>query len=333
MRGDAHIHERTIIERQVKNLTRLIDDLLDVSRLASGKLSLETRHVAVGEVIAHAVEQASAIVDELAHRLELRAPAAELVIDGDPARLAQVLTNLLVNAAKYTPRGGTIVLAVAAGADAVSISVSDDGIGIAPELLPMIFERFVQEPQGRDRARGGLGLGLSIAHAIVTQHGGTIRADSAGRDRGSCFTVELPRVRAPQVPAQVRAPHATQAPRSRRLVIVDDNQDAALMLAAAMEMLGYEVHVAHDGQSALELVERVRPHVAFIDIGLPGMDGHQLGAAIRARLGDATPPLVAVTGYGGGADRQRSRASGFRAHLVKPVDLAQLTATINQLSS
>jgi signal transduction histidine kinase len=332
LRGDATLErERVVIERQTRHLVRLVDDLLDVSRIARGKIDLRLERLDVADVVAKAIEMASPLLEEREHDLDVQVPRG-IVVNGDPARLAQVVANLLTNAAKYTETGGSVAIEAHATGDVVVLAVRDSGIGIAPEMLPRVFDMFAQESQALDRRQGGLGLGLTIVRNLTALHGGTVEARSAGRNRGSVFTVTLPLALAtagdaPRAePARAAALAAAQGP---FVLVVDDNEDAAAMLAEYVESLGYRVRAAHDGPGALKAAVETPPDIALLDIGLPVMDGYELAA--RLRQGAAAPKLVAITGYGQAADRQRTRAAGFDAHLVKPVDLEALAALLESL--
>ncbi|HEX4457807.1 MAG TPA: ATP-binding protein, partial [Polyangia bacterium] len=335
----SHERERTIIERQVRHVVRLVDDLLDVSRIASGKVDLAREPVEVGEIVARAVEIASPLIEEREHELQLDL-APDLVVDGDPVRLTQVMANLINNAAKYSQKRGQLRIEGRRVDGKVLITVRDNGIGIAPGMLPRVFDLFVQEPQSLDRARGGLGLGLSIVRSLVTLHGGSVSATSAGVDRGSEFRVELPAIDPTLAqPAERSRGHRVERPTGRadaaqaRLLVVDDNADAAELLAETLELLGYEAHRAHDGPSALQLATTVKPTMALLDIGLPVMDGYELARRLRAMHGLEHIKLVAVTGYGQPSDRQKSEAAGFDAHLVKPITVETLQRTLATLTT
>jgi signal transduction histidine kinase/CheY-like chemotaxis protein len=326
--ADATVRERNVIERQVRHLSRLVDDLLDLSRVARGKLELRRVPVEVSRVVASAIELASPILEQRRDRVSLDIPTSGLLVDGDEARLVQVLSNLLGNAAKYSDEGASIRLSARrAGPDAV-IAVSDDGIGIDPELLPRIFDSFVQGPRSLDRSQGGLGLGLTLVRSIVELHGGSVSARSAGVGRGSEFSVRLPLARRDSSAAQQQRAEEARAQSRRRVLLVDDNVDAVAMLAELLVESGHEVLTAHDGPSALETLASFTPQVAVLDIGLPVMDGYELAAHFRARLG-AQVRLVALTGYGQAADRRRALQSGFDAHLVKPVEVDALFAALD----
>jgi signal transduction histidine kinase len=336
LRGDTvHEKERIVIERQCKHMIRLVDDLLDVSRITRGKVDLRRRAVEISEVVAAAVELASPALEERAHKLTLDVPGAGVVVHADPARLAQVICNLLTNAAKYTPQGGAVHVGVKVAASTVTVSVRDDGIGIDGKLLPHIFDSFVQGRQGIDRAAGGLGLGLAIAKSILELHGGSIRAASAGHNRGSELTFELPRYANTRPTQRASASGGFSVPgiRKRRVLVVDDNEDAAFLFSEALKRLGHHVEVAHDGPSALAVARENPPEIAFLDIGLPVMDGYELGRRLLELAGDDAPPLhlVAVTGYGHTSDRERSREAGFDLHLVKPIELAQVQDALQRL--
>jgi len=327
LRGDGANRERTVIERQVAHLTRLVDDLLDVSRIARGKVELKIEAVEVAEVAVKAIEMASPLLEQRAHALELDVPRRGLVVRGDATRLAQVVSNLLTNAAKYTPAGGRISVTAAAEGEAVILRVRDNGIGISPEVLGHIFDLFVQARQELDRAHGGLGLGLTIVRNLVQLHGGTVSAHSEGIGKGSEFVVRLPlavRGRASAGGDEGTALVAVSSGNGRRVLVVDDNDDSAAMLAEALRLRGHDVRVAHDGPAALAVSATFHPEVAFLDIGLPVMDGYELAMRMRQVPGLAGVRLLALTGYGQESDSERARLAGFHQHLVKPLDLRQL---------
>jgi signal transduction histidine kinase/ActR/RegA family two-component response regulator len=323
--------ERVVIERQVAHLVRLVDDLLDVSRVIRGKVRLERQVLPLSDLVARAVEQASPLLEERRHTLVVETGQG-LELEGDPHRLAQVVANLLTNAAKYTDPGGRVALrAVADGAD-IRLSVTDNGIGISPALLPRVFDLFVQGERTLDRAPGGLGIGLTIVRSLVDLHGGRVAVSSAGRGQGSTFTVWLPRATTAgraRRPALAAPPPRATAP-GMPVLVVDDNEDAAELLAEALRARGHDVRVAYDGPTALAAVEGAHPRVALLDLGLPVMDGFELARRLRARLGAVR--LVAVTGYGQEPDRRASALAGFDAHLVKPVDLEEICAVVERLA-
>jgi signal transduction histidine kinase/CheY-like chemotaxis protein len=319
--------EQATIRRQVDHLVRLVDDLLDVSKIIRGKVQLKRAPADLAEIVARAVEMAGALIDERQHALTVDVPEQPVVWHGDAARLAQVIANLLTNAARYTAPNGRIALTAARAGDEIVIRVADNGIGIAPELLPHLFETFFQGQRSADRAEGGLGLGLALVKNLVALHGGTARAFSAGPGRGSEFVVTLPvrGARGDDDAVQPAAPAGVERP--RRVLIVDDNRDAAESLAEMLRLDGHTVRVAFQPLAGLALAEEFGPDVAVLDIGLPSMDGYELARRFRQRFGSDCR-LIALTGYGQADDRERSSAAGFAAHLVKPVDLEQLSAVL-----
>jgi PAS domain S-box-containing protein len=324
MRGDSETaREQAIIQRQVDHMVRLVDDLLDISRITRGKLELKRSPVDISEIVTKAVEQASPLLEQRSHHLAMRIEPG-LRCEVDPVRMAQVIANLLTNAARYTNTGGRIrVTAWRAPDGRIAISVRDNGRGITPEMLGRVFELFYQGERSVDRAEGGLGIGLALVRSIVELHGGTVAASSDGEGMGSEFVVNLPastKQRAANEPRPAQPPSV--APR-RRILLVDDNLDAAETLAEWLNTLGHEVSVHCDPVSALKALEQVQPDVAVLDIGLPVMDGYELGSRIRAVSGDACT-MIALTGYGQEADKARSRLARFDYHLVKPVDPMEL---------
>jgi CheY-like chemotaxis protein len=299
--------------------------------MTRGKISLELRPTDIADVVAAGIELASPLLEQRSHRLAVRVPRG-LVVNGDPTRLGQVFANLLTNAAKYTPAGGSIVVAAQAVGRMVEVRVQDTGMGIRTEMLPRIFDIFVQERQSLDRADGGLGLGLAIVRSLVGLHGGRVEARSEGPGRGSELIVELPLAEDSTATAAAQRRPATSPRRDGwRVLVVDDNVDAADLLAEALESWGHAVSVAHDAVAALKLLEGLRPELMLLDIGLPVMDGYELARRIRADPVNATARLVAVTGYGQPKDRAASAAAGFDAHLVKPVDLETLEAELSRV--
>jgi signal transduction histidine kinase len=321
--------EWLIIERQVRHLVRMVDDLLDVHRITRGKIVLAKERVEIAVAVAEAVSMARSLVEERRHELDVDVPPAGLAVHGDPTRLAQVVTNLLVNAAKYTEPSGRIrVTARVEGGDVV-LRVRDTGIGIAPEMAARIFDVFVQERQAVDRAHGGLGLGLAIVRNLVALHGGSVAVESAGRGQGSEFVVRLPRAADVAVAAGAAAGRPCAGARAaRRILVVDDNRDSAETFAELLRTLGHEPVVAHDAPAALRVAAQFVPEVVFLDIGLPETDGYELATALRAQPALATVRIVAVTGYGQETDRRRSAAAGFDRHLVKPIDLGTVDALV-----
>ncbi|WP_437798853.1 ATP-binding protein [Sorangium sp. So ce693] len=337
LRAGGHAErERLVIERQIKHLTALVDDLLDVSRITRGKVELKKQRTELAEVVAKAVELASPLLEQRRHHLTVTVPSSGLAVDGDVMRLAQVISNLLTNAAKYTESGGEIAVRAERTEGEVVLSVRDNGIGIAPEMLASVFERFVQERQALDRSQGGLGLGLAIVHNLVAMHGGRVSAHSEGRGRGSEFTIRLPaaaNVRSPEA-APARPPAGTQgspAPADRRrILLVDDNLDAVELLAESLGAMGHATRIAADGPSALRIAEEFAPDVALLDIGLPVMDGYELARRLREQPAGERVRLIAITGYGQEADLRRSKGAGFETHLVKPIQIDRLTALIEE---
>jgi two-component system CheB/CheR fusion protein len=315
--------ERQVVERQVQHMVRLVDDLLEVSRIARGRVELRRRHVELADVVAAAIEIASPLLEERTHHLVCEVPPKGLVVDGDPARLTQVLANILSNAAKYTDPGGRVRISAERVGATATVRVADTGAGIAPELLPVVFDLFVQGGRTIDRSQGGIGLGLAIVKSLVTLHGGTVSAKSDGVGRGSEFVVTLPLVAAdaPAVRAAgTIAPPVGPAIEPRSILVVDDNQDAAELIAEALAAAGHDVRTAFDGPAALAISQEFDPDVVFLDIGLPVMDGYEVARRMRASDGKRMR-LVAITGYGQEADRKRALAAGFDSHLVKPVPI------------
>jgi signal transduction histidine kinase/FixJ family two-component response regulator len=327
--SEASKKERSIIERHVGHLVHLVDDLLDVARIARGSIELRRTHVELAEIIARSVEMTSPLIEQRRHSLEVSAPSRGLLVDGDPNRLAQIVSNLLTNAAKYTEPGGRISVSAQREGAEVVLRVRDNGIGIAPEMLPRIFDLFAQEQQSLDRSQGGLGLGLAIVRNLVTMHGGTITAKSAGRGRGSEFVVRMPAIAgASDAPTSPDAPVEQPTPDAVRVLVVDDNADAADLLVEMLRQLGHMPAVAYDGPSALDVAARFNPEVALLDIGLPVMDGYEVGRRLRETSSKAF--LVALTGYGQDSDRERTRSAGFDMHIVKPITFDAVISVIER---
>ena len=330
--GDAFLRERAIIERQVRHLVSLVSDLLDVSRVSQGKLALNKRPMEISDIVFRAIEMASPLVEQRGHRLTVKVPETALLVDADETRLAQVICNILNNAAKYTPAGGRIDVTAAQEGPDVVLRIKDSGIGLRPEVLSRIFDLFVQEERGLDRSRGGLGIGLSIARGLVELHGGTITARSDGEGKGSEFVIRLPLAGAVGTMDERPRPADPQERRGvRRILIVDDNVDGAELLDEVFRALGHATRLAHDGAAALAVARDFRPHIAFLDIGLPEMDGYQLARRLRTVPGLEEVRLVAVTGFGQEADRDRAREAGFDEHLVKPVEIDGLRRLMDRL--
>jgi signal transduction histidine kinase len=321
------IWSRGVIERQLKHMIRLVDDLLDVSRIARGKIVLVSERVNVAEIIAAAVETVQPLLEQKQQALEVGNADADITVRGDPVRLSQVVGNLLHNAAKYTGEGGRIVLATRSNGGMAEISVRDSGIGISAESMPHIFELFTQIPSERVNTGGGLGIGLALVRALVELHGGDISASSMGLDRGSEFTLRLPLFveKASATDGVLLAPSIEPVIQVRRnILIADDNQDALESLALMLRLEGHEVHCASDGEEALALAGQRRPEIVVLDVGMPKLDGCEVARRIRAESWGRDAVLVALTGWGQEVDRRRSREAGFDMHLVKPVDPATI---------
>jgi signal transduction histidine kinase len=313
-----------VIERQSSHMALLLEDLLDVSRISRGHLQLRLQKVKLQDVIASAVETVKPLFDRKRHRLDVALPPQPVALSADPLRLAQVLTNLLSNAAKYTNDGGHIELVAQCDGAQATITVRDDGIGLAPEAQAQIFEMFSQVAPAIERSEGGLGIGLALSRGLVELHGGSIAVRSAGAGQGSEFTVSLPCLVAQEAPAPAAASARERADAPRSVLIADDNRDALESLAALLSMHGHEVHVAADGGEALAQAERVRPDVVLLDIGMPGLTGYEVARRIRASDWGQQMLLVALTGWGQAEDQARAHAAGFDHHITKPVDLERL---------
>jgi len=331
LRGDERaVREREVIERQLSHLGQLVDDLLDVSRVARGLITLSPVVLEVSDVLSRAVEMASPLLEQRGQQLVVSAPTGGLSLKADPLRMAQVVANLLTNAAKYTPPGGHVWLSAAREGGEAVIRVRDDGEGIAADLLPNLFDLFVQGARTIARSEGGLGLGLALVKSFVTLHGGTVSAASQGPGQGSEFVVRLPALRgsvSEPLPAALDAPHVL--PSGKRVLVVDDNRDAGEMLAELLRTLGHDVELAEDGPSALSTLKAFTPDVAILDLGLPVMDGFELARRIRQEHAAPRPRLIALTGYGREGDIAQTRACGFDVHLVKPVNVPVLVAALD----
>jgi PAS domain S-box-containing protein len=322
--------ERAIIERQVRHVVTLVDDLLDISRITRGLLVLVRERVSVAEFVNKAIEQASPLLDQRRHELVVDVPE-DLSVDGDRVRLAQIVSNLLTNAAKYTPPEGRVEVSAAAEGGEVVLRVRDNGVGIRPEVLPQVLDAFIRGGSRPDRV-AGLGLGLAIVKNLVSAHGGVVSLRSEGEGKGSECEVRLP-LAADEVAAVPPAAVARSEPGDAcRILLVDDNEDAAILMAMSLERLGHQVEVAFDAASALEKASRFAPQVALLDLGLPVIDGYELAERLREREEWSAVRFIAVTGYGQSDDRERTRAAGFAAHMTKPVDLAELDAEIRSLA-
>ncbi len=329
---DALAREREIIARQATHLVHLVDDLLDVSRVARGKVRLNRTRVALGEVLARAVETASPLFEQKRHVLSVHVPGEPVDVEGDMLRLEQVVANLLTNAAKYTEAGGRIWASVAREGEVAVVRVEDNGVGIAPEQVEQVFNAFFQGPRSRDRAEGGLGLGLALVKSFVSLHGGTV--DARPREGGgSIFEVRLPALpdveqETPRTEVEPTELEPAPSEKKKRVLVVDDSDDILELVCSFLRHQGFEVMAARDAPSALRLAPGFHPDVAVLDIGLPAMDGYELAQHLREDLGEAAPRMIAMTGYGQEADRERARLAGFAVHLVKPVDPKELLASV-----
>jgi signal transduction histidine kinase len=321
---------RDVIERQANQLTRLDDDHLDVSRITRGKIKLRLEPLDLATVLEAAVETSRPLIDAHKHELRVTLPKDRVRIEGDLTRLTQVIANLLNNAAKYQNEGGRIELTASCERGEAVISVKDQGVGIAPEMLAQAFDLFSQGERAPDRAQGGLGIGLSLVKNLVEMHGGSVSGVSGGVGKGSEFVVRLPCVAAePDALRELATDSAmTKAVHPLRVLVVDDSTDAAESLAKLLRLAGHEVLVAHDGPEALVIAEAERPAVMLLDIGLPGMDGYEVCRRIRQQ-GRSDARIIAVTGYGQERDRERSRDAGFDSHAVKPVDPSELMKLVS----
>jgi PAS domain S-box-containing protein len=336
---DRHTREqaRAVMERQLEQMVRLVDDLLDVSRITRGKLDLRKEQVQLSAVVNCAVETSRPAIEQMGHELTLTLPEQPILLDADLTRLAQVFSNLLTNSSKYTDRGGHISLTAVREENDVVVSVKDTGIGIAADQLPRLFQMFSQVEHALQRSQGGLGIGLTLVKRLVEMHGGRVEARSEGLGRGAEFVVRLPIVvqaSSPQAPSEQNGPPAPKS--SLRILIVDDNRDGANSLAMLLRIMGHDPRTAHDGQEGVDLAEEFRPDVTLLDIGLPKLNGYQVCRRIREQSWGKDMVLVAVTGWGQEEDRRRSQEAGFNQHLVKPVspqDLMKLLSVLQRMKS
>jgi signal transduction histidine kinase/ActR/RegA family two-component response regulator len=321
-----------MMDRQVDHMVRLVDDLMEVSRITRGKIALRKDATDLGEVIAAAVETSRPQLEAARHELKLALPPEPLVVEGDAMRLAQVFSNLLNNAVKYTDAGGRIEVEARRDDGAATVSVRDSGIGIAAEALSNVFEMFVQLDARGNRAQKGLGIGLTLVRSLIELHGGSVTARSPGVGRGSEFVVRLPLAARGPARASARETSAVKIPGLPRVMVVDDNVDAAESLAALLRLLGAEVRVIHDGAAALEVLDAFNPVAVFLDLGMPGMDGYETARRMRAQPGARSTVLIALTGWGQERDRSQTAAAGFHHHLVKPAELSALQAVLASLA-
>jgi two-component system, sensor histidine kinase len=313
-----------ILKRQAIHLTRLVDDLLDVSRITQGRIQLQRRPLDLAPILAQAMESVEPLLRDKRHKVVVTSCFEPLFVNGDSARLVQCIANLLTNAAKYTDASGEIRVELRSEESSAVIVVTDNGVGISPELLPRIFELFVQSARSLDRSEGGLGIGLSVVQRLVEMHDGKVLARSAGPGRGSTFEMRLPTVAAPREGRKKSTPRST-AP--KRILVVDDNIDAATSLAAFLQLDGHQAEAVHSAKGALDAIATFGPDVVLLDIGLPEMDGYEVAKRIRA--GGSCVRLVALTGYGQVEDIERTHSAGFDAHLVKPVDFVALDRSLS----
>jgi signal transduction histidine kinase len=330
---DPHEHEHALIARQVNHLIHLVDDLLDVARIRSGKIELRRVPVDMADIVARAVELAAPLIDSKKHTLNVDVPRG-LIVDGDALRLVQTISNLVTNAAKYTMPGGSIRITGDRRGESIVVRVRDSGIGISKEMLPRVFDLFVQEHQAndaRERPPGGLGLGLAIVRSLVTMHGGTVAAESQGLGHGSEFIVTLPAMRrAAETPSKPNT-SSRAVTAARRILVVEDNGDEASALLDALTGLGHDVRVVFDGPSALSIVDHFVPDLVLLDIGLPVMDGYEVARRLHSTLGLRGTRFIATSGFVQPVDRRDFEHAGFDAYLVKPVSLDTLEHTIDDV--
>jgi signal transduction histidine kinase len=326
--GLTQVHE--MLERQVNNMVRLVDDLMDVSRITRDLIELRREPVELADIVTAAVETAKPIVEAGKHELTVNVPSEPLILEADPVRLTQALANLLNNAAKYTERGGQIWLSARREGARVVVSVRDTGVGIPTAMLPKVFELFTQLDRTYSRTQGGLGIGLTLVKRLVEMHGGEVEAYSEGPGRGSEFVVRLPLASGPPIAHVSTTPEA--AVMQRRILVVDDNRDAADSLGMLLQVQGADVHVVHDGPAALAALPTYRPSVVLLDIGMPGMDGYEVARRMRQQLNGEEVTLIALTGWGQDQDRRLSEEAGIDFHLIKPIDYEALLGLLAGLS-
>jgi signal transduction histidine kinase len=317
-----------VLERQVKQFARLIEDLLDVSRLTGGKIQLREEFLDATSILDHAVETTRPLMSDRKHKLVVSIERDNLPLYADAARLEQILVNLLTNAATYTDDGGSVSLRAARERDLIVIKVKDTGVGIDPEKLPEMFKLFAQGERSIARSQGGLGIGLTIVQKLTEMHGGTILASSDGLGKGSEFVLKLPAAKRPKAGSPESQTGPAEPRKGSRILVVDDSLDNAFGIARLLKLLGNEIAVCHDGPSAIELAQSFQPEFVLLDIGLPGMDGYQVATRLRQHTSLKDTVIIAVSGYGRDEDRRRSRAAGIDHHLVKPVDLGALKSLL-----
>jgi CheY-like chemotaxis protein len=324
-----------VMERQVQQMVRLIDDLMDVSRVARNKLQLRKQRVELAQVVRHAVECCRPLIESAGHELTVALPAEPIPVEADEARLAQVFANLLDNAAKYTERGGRISLTVQRDSGDAVVRLKDTGIGIDADQLAHIFEIFAQVDASLERSRGGLGIGLTLVKRLTEMHGGTVEAFSEGQDKGSEFVVRLPIVAEPPAQQQPAATECERQPIANpcKVLIVDDSEDTSTSMRTLLHMMGHDTRTAHDGLEAVAVAESYRPDVMLLDISLPKLSGHEVAQRIRRQPWGQAMKLVALTGWAQEEDKRRSREAGFDLHLIKPVEPAELEELLRKLCS
>ncbi len=324
---------RAMMDRQLAHMVRLIDDLLDLSRISNGKIELRKERIELRSAVRDAVETSRPLMEEAGHELTVALPPRPIYVEADRTRLAQVFANLLNNSARYTERGGHVALSVEQyGSDAV-VSVRDDGIGIPADLLPRVFDMFTQADRSLERSRGGLGVGLSLVRGLVEMHGGRVEVHSEGRGKGSEFLVRLPVALSPQCESGRDSDESNGTPRSApyRILVVDDNRDSAISLALMLKIMGHDTRTAHDGLQAVEEAAAFRPQVVLLDIGLPRLNGYDTCRRLREQPGGENAVIIALTGWGQEDDKRRSKEAGFNFHMVKPVDPSALEKLLSGL--
>ena len=325
---------RNMLDRQVNQMVRLVNDLLDVARITSGKVELRKRRAEIGELVRVAVETSMPLIEASGHRFSINVPNESMLVYVDPERISQVISNLLNNAAKYTPPGGLIALDVSHDVSNVTVSVTDNGVGIAPHSIGTVFDLSRQVGQDIERSQGGLGIGLSLVRQLVELHGGTTSAESPGEGGGSTFRFGLAMIAAPAAPLpQPEAALDAIEPKKMRILIADDNIDAAEILSLLLQVSGHDTEIAHNGHAAINMVRTHRPDIAFLDIGMPGMNGYEVAKAIRAMADLADVMLVALTGWGSEQDRKLSKQAGFDRHFIKPVDMKTIEKLLAEVSA
>ena len=314
-------------------MARLLDDLLDVARFTRGQVQLRTEIVELIQTLERSVDACRHLIDSRRHALTVTLPDELVYLEADSARIEQVVSNLLTNAAKYTDPGGTIQLSVELECEYAVVRVKDSGVGIAPEMLPRVFDLFAQAERSLDRSQGGLGIGLTLVRRLVELHGGTVAVSSEGLGLGSEFSIRLPRLASAAAEKVAPVGPRIPEPASHRILVVDDNEDAAETLSEMLRLMGHTVETAHDGAAALKAAAAFKPAAVLLDIGLPGMSGYEVAGKLRDELGLTDAVLVALTGYGQEEDHARSRAAGFAHHLVKPAALADITRILSAITN